>query len=400
VAFQGVLSEINRAAVPLTFNPGDYDPLLAWIGDRRLVLIGEASHGTHDFYRERAITRRLIMEKGFSAVAIEGDWPDAYRVHRFVRGIGNDNNARDALGNFIRFPSWMWRNTDVLAFVDWLRTFNSGIQPAHRVGFYGLDLYSLHSSMRAVLEYLDKVDTEGAQRARYRYACFDHFGEDTQAYGYAATFGLSKSCENQVVDQLVELRRRAELASRDGRAEPDDYFSAEQNARLVQNAERYYRAMFAGRAESWNIRDRHMAETLEWIVRNNRDSKVVVWAHNSHLGDARATQMSAHGEINLGQLARERFGSDVFLLGFTTHSGEVTASSQWEAPAERKRVRLAVEGSYESAFHQTCIPAFILPLHDREVARALHDLRLERAIGVIYLPGKRAAEPLFQMPHI
>jgi erythromycin esterase-like protein len=279
VAFQGVLSEINRAAVPLTFNPGDYDPLLAWIGDRRLVLIGEASHGTHDFYRERAlITRRLIMEKGFSAVAIEGDWPDAYRVHRFVRGIGNDNNARDALGNFIRFPSWMWRNTDVLAFVDWLRTFNSRIQPAHRVGFYGLDLYSLHSSMRAVLEYLDKVDTEGALRARYRYACFDHFGEDTQAYGYAATFGLSKSCENQVVDQLVELRRRAELASRDGRAEPDDYFSAEQNARLVQNAERYYRAMFAGRAESWNIRDRHMAETLEWIVRNNRDSKVVVWA--------------------------------------------------------------------------------------------------------------------------
>jgi erythromycin esterase-like protein len=243
-----VLSQINRAAEPLTFSTGDYDPLLEWIGDCRLVLIGEASHGTHDFYRERAlITRRLIEEKGFAAVAIEGDWPDAYRVHRFVRGGAADADAREALGDFRRFPSWMWRNTDVPAFVDWLRRFNDGIgQRQERVGFYGLDLYSLHASIRAVLDYLDKVDPAGAQRARFRYACFEQFGQDTQPYGYAASFGLTRNCEDEVVGQLVEMRRRAaELASRDGRVEPDDFFFAEQNARLVQNAERYYRAMFA-----------------------------------------------------------------------------------------------------------------------------------------------------------
>jgi erythromycin esterase-like protein len=398
VAFHSILNEINRAAIPLTFAATDYDPLLAWIGNRQLVLIGEASHGTHDFYRERAlITRRLIEEKGFSAIAIEGDWPNAYRVHRFVRGTGSDDNARDALGDFIRFPSWMWRNLDVLAFVDWLRAFNSRRPQNQHIGFYGLDLYSLRASIRAVLQYLDKVDPEAAQRARHRYSCFDHFGEDTQAYGYAATFGLSEGCENEVVSQLVELRRRAaDLATRDGRVEPDDFISAEQNARLVQNAERYYRAMFSGRAESWNVRDRHMAETLEWIVHSKPESKIVVWAHNSHLGDARSTQMAEHGEVNLGQLARERFGADVFLLGFTTHSGEVTAASQWEAPAERKRVRLALEESYESLFHQTRIPAFVLSLSDRDIAKALHGPRLERAIGVIYLPQSERLSHYFQ----
>jgi erythromycin esterase-like protein len=388
VASKSTLSEINRAALPLAFGEDDYDPLLEWIGDRRFVLIGEASHGTHDFYRQRAlITQRLIKEKQFNAVAIEGDWPDASRVHRFVHGSGRDADARDALADFKRFPAWMWRNMDVLAFVDWLREFNNEIAPQERVGFYGLDLYSLHSSIRAVLDYMDKVDPEGAKRARYRYACFDHFEEDTQAYGYAASFGLTKSCEDEVVGQLVEMRRRsADLASRDGRVEPDEYLFAEQNARLVQNAERYYRSMFAGRAESWNVRDRHMAETLAWLRQNRPEAKIVVWAHNSHLGDARATEMSARGEVNLGQLARECFGDDVFLLGFTTHSGEVTAASQWEAMAERKRVRPALEASYEALFHQTHIPAFLLSLHDREVEKVLSGPLLERAIGVIYLP--------------
>jgi erythromycin esterase-like protein len=388
VASKSTLSEINRAALPLAFGEDDYDPLLEWIGDRRMVLIGEASHGTHDFYRQRAlITQRLIKEKQFNAVAIEGDWPDASRVHRFVHGSGRDADARDALADFKRFPAWMWRNMDVLAFVDWLREFNNEIAPQERVGFYGLDLYSLHSSIRAVLDYMDKVDPEGAKRARYRYACFDHFEEDTQAYGYAASFGLTKSCEDEVVGQLVEMRRRsADLASRDGRVEPDEYLFAEQNARLVQNAERYYRSMFAGRAESWNVRDRHMAETLAWLRQNRPEAKIVVWAHNSHLGDARATEMSARGEVNLGQLARECFGDDVFLLGFTTHSGEVTAASQWEAMAERKRVRPALEASYEALFHQTHIPAFLLSLHDREVEKVLSGPLLERAIGVIYLP--------------
>jgi erythromycin esterase-like protein len=388
MASKSILSAINRAAAPLTFSANDYDPLLEWIGDRALVLIGEASHGTHDFYRERAlITRRLIEEKGFNAIAIEGDCPDASRVHRFVRGAGQDTNARDALGDFLRFPAWMWRNTDVLAFIDWLYQFNQPMTRQKRVGFYGLDLYSLHASIRAVLNYMEKVDPEGAQRARYRYACFDHFGDDTQAYGYAATFGLSKDCEDEVVAQLVEMRRRSvDLASRDGRVEPDDYLFAEQNARLVQNAERYYRAMFGGRAESWNVRDEHMAETLAWLRQNRPEAKIVVWAHNSHLGDARATEMVTRGERNVGQLVRERFGQDVFLIGFTTYSGEVTAASQWEAPAERKIVRSALAGSYEALFHQTGIPAFLLSLHSSSAIQALNKPLLERAIGVIYRP--------------
>jgi erythromycin esterase-like protein len=269
------LAQVNRAAIPLTFESPDYDPLMQWIGDRRMVLIGEASHGTHDFYRERIrITRRLIEEKQFNIVAIEGDWPDAYRVHRFARGTGADATAQEALGDFTRFPAWMWRNMDVLAFVDWLHQHNQTLpRRQDRVGFYGLDLYSLHASMQAVLNYLDKVDAEAAVRARYRYACFEHFGEDLQAYGYAANFGLTKNCEDEAVSQLVEMRRRgAELASWDGRLEPDDYFFAEQNARIVQNAERYYRAMFAGHAESWNIRDRHMAEMLELLMENRNVS--------------------------------------------------------------------------------------------------------------------------------
>ncbi len=386
---EAALNEINSSAIPLTFSLGDYDSLLDWIGDRSLVLLGEASHGTHDFYRERAlITQRLIKEKEFKAVAVEGDWPDAYRVNRYVKGGAADANPVAALGGFTRFPSWMWRNMDVLAFVEWLRSFNDEmVQRGERVGFYGLDLYSLHASMRAVLNYLDKVDPESAQRARHRYACFDHYGEDAQAYGYASSFGMTKSCEDEVVQQLVEMRRRAaDRASRDGRLDPDDHLSAEQNARLVQNAERYYRSMFMGRAESWNVRDRHMAETLEWLRQNRPRMKIVVWAHNSHLGDARATEMSAQGEINLGQLLRERYGSDTFLLGFTTHSGEVTAASEWDAPAERKRVPLALEGSYESLFHKTRIPSFLLLLQKGSVARTLSSPLLERAIGVIYRP--------------
>jgi len=395
---ENVLSAINRVAVPLTFSPKDYDPLLEWIGNRGLVLIGEASHGTHDFYRERAVmTRRLIEEKGFNSVAIEGDWPDAYRVHRFIRGTGQDATARDALGDFVRFPAWMWRNLDVLAFLDWLYQFNQTVAPQQRVGFYGLDLYSLHASIRAVLDYMEKVDPEGARRARYRYACFDHFGEDIQAYGYAASFGLTKDCEDQVVAQLVEIRRRsAELASRDGRVEPDDYLSAEQNARLVQNAERYYRTMFGGRVESWNVRDEHMSETIAWLRQNRPGTKMVVWAHNSHLGDARATEMSSHGEHNVGQLMRGRFGNDVFLIGFTTHSGEVTAASEWDGPAERKIVRPALEASYEALFHQTEIPAFLLLLRNSGVIQVLDKPRLERAIGVIYRPETERVSHYFR----
>src|SRR4029453_18989077 len=254
---------LQSHAKPLTGARTDYDPLLELIGDARFVLLGEASHGTHEFYRTRAeITRRLIAEKGFAAVAVEADWPDAYRINRFVRGASDDGEAVDALGDFERFPAWMWRNADVLDFVGWLREYNDDASNADKVGFYGLDLYSLDGSIHPVLRYLDKVDPEAARRARYRYSCFEHFGEDTQAYGYAASVGIADSCENEVVTQLMELQRRAaELAQRDGRVAADEFFFAEQNARLVKNAEQYYRSMFHGRVSSWNLRDPHMAQT-------------------------------------------------------------------------------------------------------------------------------------------
>ena len=337
---------IRDAARPLTGAHEDFDPVMALIGDARVVLIGEASHGTHEFYRIRAeITKRLIRERGFVAVAAEADWPDAYRVNRYVRGAGTDADATDALDGFRRFPQWMWRNADVLDFVGWLREFNDPVpNDARKVGFYGLDLYSLHASMAAVLDYLRIVDPAAAKRAQYRYACFEQFGEDPQAYGYAASYGLAPSCEREVVEQLVDLRRSAaDYAQRDGRLAPDDLFFTEQNARVVRNAERYYRAMFGSRVSSWNLRDQHMADTLQALVsfldRSGSRSKIVVWAHNSHVGDARATELGAGGELNVGQLAREQFGPDVVALGFTTHHGTVTAASDWDTPAQRRRPR-------------------------------------------------------------
>jgi erythromycin esterase-like protein len=362
------------------------------IGDNRFVLLGEASHGTHDFYQTRAqITQWLIEEKSFSAVAVEADWPDAHRVNRYVQGRGEDADAVEALGSFKRFPTWMWRNTDIVEFVAWLRDYNDALPKGERkVGFYGLDLYSLHASARAVLDFLDKVDPEAARRARYRYACFEHFGEDTQAYGYATGFGLSKSCEDQVVSQLVEMQQRAaEFARRDGHLDPDAFFTAEQNARLVKNAEQYYRAMFQSHVGSWNLRDQHMFATLEALTSHlgAASAKIAVWAHNSHIGDARATQMGASGELNIGQLTRERHGRDAILVGLTTYTGTVTAASEWDAPAERKRVRPALEGSHEALFHATESTNFSLQLRDANWISGILDQEwLERAIGVIYLP--------------
>jgi len=398
----GLVTEaVRKAACPLRGTAKDYDPLLELIGDAHFVLIGEASHGTHEFYRERAqITKRLIREKGFSAIAVEADWPDSYRVNRFVRGRGEDVEAIDSLEGFKRFPTWMWRNADVLDFVGWLRSHNDSIperQP--RVGFYGLDLYSLHASMQAVVAYLDKVDPQAAERARHRYACFDFFGTDAQAYGFAAGLHLGHSCEDEVVTQLVELHKNADqYALRDGRLAEDDYFYAEQNARLVRDAEHYYRRMYRGEVPSWNLRDHHMAETLEALVqflgRNGPAAKVVVWAHNSHLGDARATEMGARGEWNLGQLVRQRHGSNAVLVGFSTYEGTVTAASNWDAPAERKRVRPALPGSYEALFHEVDPSRFLLILRGRHVP-GLGEARLERAIGVIYRPETERASHYF-----
>ncbi len=391
---QQMLEVLRANAHPLTGVESDYDPLLRLIGDTSLVLLGEASHGTHEFYHERArITRRLIQEQGFAAVAVEADWPDAYRVNRYVRGQSDDIDATEALVGFRRFPTWMWRNTVMVEFVEWLRAYNDALPRGRaKVGFYGLDLYSLRASMKAVLGFLDKVDPKAAQRARARYACFDHFGEDEQSYGFFAGTGQAGSCEHEAVDQLVELQRRAlDYARQDGRLAEDEVLDAEQNARLVRDAEAYYRSMFLEEVSSWNLRDRHMADTLEALMahleRQVGRAKIAVWAHNSHLGDARATEMGRRGELNLGQLVREKLGKDAVLVGFTTHHGTVTAASDWGSAAERKRVRPALTGSWEALFHAARPAPFMLSWREGDlVAAALREPRLERAIGVIYRP--------------
>ena len=368
------------------------------IGDARIVLIGESSHGTHEFYTARAeITKWLIAEKGFNAVAVEADWPDAYRVNRYVRAIGPDESAEESLRGFERFPAWMWRNTVVRDFVGWLRWHNGraaadGTRPT---GFYGLDLYSLHRSMQEVVEYLETVNPEAAARARARYACFDHSeGEDGQAYGYAAAFGAGPSCERQAVEQLIELHRDAvEYLAHDGEAAEDELFYARQNALTVRNAEEYYRGMFAGRVTSWNMRDKHMAATLNALIEHldrhggTEPARIVLWAHNSHVGDARATEVSADGQLTIGQLVREQYGQACRLIGFSTYRGTVTAASDWGGDAERKVVRPALAGSIEELLHDTGRGDFYVPMHDSSpAAGALDVVRLSRAIGVIYLP--------------
>ncbi|MEX1008602.1 MAG: erythromycin esterase family protein [Acidimicrobiia bacterium] len=384
---------LDRAARPVTGAPDDYDALLDLVGTKRFVLIGEASHGTHEFYRERArITRRLIDECGFTAVAVEADWPDAYRVNRYVMGLSHDGDADTALSDFRRFPAWMWRNRDVLHFVEWMRARNDAhAHPATRARFYGLDLYSLRASIEAVIEYLDHVDPAEARRARARYSCFDHVGGEGQAYGYALAYKDALPCENEVVAQLLELRSRSSAyLRRDGWVAEDELFFAEQNARVVRDAEEYYQQMYRAEVSSWNLRDRHMAGTLDALVehldRRLRRAKVVVWEHNSHVGDARATAMSARGELNVGQLARQRYGSECLLVGFTTYDGRVTAAPNWGDPPERKHVRPALGGSHEALLHEVAASGFWLVTHEPAVHESLSQVRLERAIGVIYRP--------------
>jgi erythromycin esterase-like protein/predicted phosphoribosyltransferase len=390
---------INRVAIDAPSGMPPLEALEEIVGDARIVLIGESSHGTHEFYQARAeITKWLIQEKGVDAVAAEADWPDAYRVNRYVRGLGDDESADEALSGFERFPAWMWRNVVIRDFVDWLHAHNRrrAEQGGVQVGFYGLDLYSLHRSMQEVISYLENVDPRAAARARERYACFDHTSaDDGQAYGFAAAFGGGLSCERQAVEQLVEMQRSAlEFARRDGLLAEDELFHAQQNAQTVRNAEVYYRAMFGGRVTSWNLRDQHMAQTLQALHahlgrhRPGEPGRIVVWAHNSHVGDARATEVGSDGQLTLGQLARERYGDESRLIGFTTYTGTVTAASEWGGVAERKVVRPALNGSVEEMFHETGRPAFLVsPTITRDAAEPLDAVRLGRAIGVIYLPA-------------
>jgi len=390
--------QIGRTAERMSsIEDADLDPLLERIGDRRLVLIGEASHGTSEFYGMRArITRELIERQGFTIVAAEADWPDAARIDRWVRGAGAAEHPEDA---FARFPTWMWRNHEVLDFVDWLRDHNTRLgKGARQTGFYGLDLYSMYSSIGEVLRYLDRVDPEAARIARHRYGCLTPFQSDPAMYGLAALTERYRSCEDEVAAMLTDLRGQRGLGRlHDGAALLD----AEQNARVAANAERYYRAMYVGGAESWNLRDSHMFETLEALLAfHGPDAKAVVWAHNSHLGNAAATAMARRGELNLGQLVRERFGADAYAIGFGTDHGTVAAATDWDGPMEVKRVRPSHVDSYERLCHESGAPAFLLPVGspaaDPRLQEALGRPRLERAIGVIYRPETELLSHYFE----
>ena len=409
VAAESPADQVRRVSIDA---PGGVPPrevLDDLIGDARVVLIGESSHGTHDFYQARAdITKWLIEDNDFCAVAVEGDWPDAYRVNRFVRGIG-DATADEALSGFQRFPTWMWRNTVVRDFADWLRERNQRVDARHQAGFYGLDLYSLHRSMQEVIAYLDTVDPEAAARARQRYSCFDHVSadDDGQAYGFAAAFGAGQSCEEQAIDQLVELQRNSmEYMRRDGLLTEDEQFYAERNAMVVHNAEAYYRTMFSGRVNSWNRRDIHMADTLDTLLTHldnevvpPQTSRIVVWAHNSHVGDARATEVYTDGQTTLGTLARQMYRSETRLIGFSTYTGTVTAASEWGGIAERKTVRPGLPNGIEELFHEAGTDALYVAMRreGRPAAEPLDEVRLARAIGVIYRPDTERQSHCFHV---
>jgi len=368
------------------------DPLLERIGDSRVVLLGEATHGTSEFYRMRArITRELVDRKGFNIIAAEADWPDAARIDHYIRDL--EHPAPDWIA-FTRFPTWMWRNHEFRELVDWLRERNAGVAPAKRAGFYGLDLYSLHTSIAAVINYLDEVDPESAAVARERYGCLTPWESDPARYGYAALTERYRSCEDEVVHMLERLlAQRVKLLEHDG----ERYFDAVQNARLVTQAERYYKVMYYGGPHSWNLRDAHMFDTLQQILKlRGEGSKAVVWAHNSHLGNAAATDMGARGEINVGQLCRETMGEQVYAVGFGTDHGTVAAASNWDEPMQIKQVRPSHERSYERLCHDSGIAKFLLPLRSEgELRTGLIEPRLERAIGVIYRPETELASHYF-----
>lgn len=379
-----------QAIAPQTITDDIFGALLERIGDARIVLIGEATHGTHEFYRLRAeLTKMLIADHGFGAVACEADWPDARRVDRYVRGARADADATAALGDFERFPQWMWRNEVVRDFATWLRATGNA-------GFYGLDVYSMHRSIARVIEHLElRGDAAAAKRARERYACFDSSRGDPQRYGRLVSMGLAHECEDAVVAELVELLRRSD-ADREA-------FDAAQNARVVANAEEYYREMYSGGVSTWNLRDTHMADTLDALLLH-LGTKIVVWAHNSHCGDSDAmTHRAERDEITLGHLCRVRHPDDTVLIGMTTFDGTVSAASDWDQEVELKRVRPALPGSYEALFHQigqaTGVHDFavVMDRMGEAAAAVLHEHRLERAIGVIYRPESERASHYFDV---
>ncbi|HET6389187.1 protein-L-isoaspartate(D-aspartate) O-methyltransferase [Hyphomicrobium sp.] len=370
-----------------------FEPLLDRIGNARVVLIGEASHGTSEFYRMRArITQRLIEEKGYSFVAAEADWPDAARIDHYAR---HRNVPPSEWTAFARFPTWMWRNAETRNFVDWLHKHNETRSYDQRAAFYGLDLYSLYNSVRVVLTYLDAVDPELAAVARERYGCLSPWEADPSAYGRAALSGAYRECEQEVSHVLVALLQKQQAYAMD---DGERFFDAAQNARLISNAERYYRTMYYGSRASWNLRDSHMFETLNQLLEHHgASSKAVIWAHNSHIGDALGTEMSRRGEHNIGQLCRRNFGTDCYSIGFGTNDGTVAAASNWDAPMQVMNVQPAHAQSYERLFHLTNAPGLMLPLQEEsELREKLLRPLLERAIGVIYRPESELASHYFE----
>lgn len=395
-----LLAQLNAAALEINPASSDYAPLLKAVTDKDFILLGESTHGSQEFYQARAdITQQLILNNQLSAIAVEGDWPSVYRVNRFVRWQGVDKTATQALADFTRFPMWMWRNTVVKEFVQWLRGYNKGRPFEQQVGFYGLDMYSLYESVAQVLNYLDDVDPEAAKIARRRYGCLNHDSNEQQ-YGYGVKLGYRPSCEEEVVKQLVDLRKHAEqkaVASDNVTAE--GLFQIEQNARLIKSAESYYRQMFSSNVRTWNLRDSHMFETLQQLRqflsnRSNRQAKIVVWAHNSHLGDATATSMGQRGEHNLGQLVRQHYRDRSILIGLTTSRGTVTAASEWDGEAEFKNIVPSINGSIEHLLHQVKKDNFFLQLNN-DLADALSQPLLQRAIGVLYLPDSERSSHYF-----
>ena len=377
---------IAAAARPIAGAPTDYDALVEATRDARFVLLGEATHGTHEFYRERArISMRLVREQGARAIVIEGDWPDTGRVNRYVRGIGNDRSAQEALSDFVDFPRWMWRNAEFRDFVEALRTHNASLQPAQRVGVYGMDIYNLFGAADAVVSYLDTVDRAAAQRARAHYSCFARYRPDPARYGEAAR-RPARSCQGQAASVLAEVRARP---FPDDPVAAEALFSAVRSAAAAVGGEEYNRAAYAG-ALSWNVRDRHMAANVSEIADHSArlsgaPAKVLVWAHNSHVGDARATDMPLRGELNLGQLLRERFGSAAYLLGFTTYQGTVVAADRWDGPHRVHSLSAASRNSYAGLFHDAGLQdALLLFPKGSAIAQALDSPRPKREVGVIY----------------
>lgn len=384
---QEFIQVIKRAAINLS-HPSLYKKLLDYIGDAQIVLLGEATHGTHEFYEMRSeISKHLITEKEFNVIAIEGDWPDAYQVNRYINHEYY-TKATDALASFDRFPTWMWNNVPIRHLVEWLRNYNQGKSHETHVSFYGLDLYSLYRSIDTIIAYLHKIDPTAAEQARNYYSCFDHYRTDPQDYGYAVSTRIIRDCSDEVLKQLKIMTEQNWQRLAHGTITADTAFNLEQNARVVKNSEEYYRSLFLNEVNNWNLRDSHMIETVNELIKHYQNKgietpKIIIWAHNSHIGDARATQMGKHGEHNVGQLAKEQFGKKAITIGFTTYHGTVSAASNWHHPVERKQVRPALPGSYESLFHATNIGNFLLLLDNKDLVPAK---QLERAIGVVYHP--------------